>query len=86
MVLNRACGLSLGERGMVRLLGAGACRACSAALVAIPDVPDLTMGAELSIWRRSSGVLRRLPALFGSHFIPVRRATRVEPAIALRNE
>jgi ABC-type lipoprotein release transport system permease subunit len=53
----------------------------------MPDVPDLTDGAGAFHPATFLGVLATLTGVvLAASFIPVRRATRVEPAIALRNE
>ena len=57
------------------------------AMVALPDVPDLTYGAGAVDPVTFLGVLGVLTlVVLVASFVPVRRATRVEPAVALRND
>ena len=77
----------VGWGAIVGLLGAACLSGVLAALVAMPDVPDLTDGAGAFHPATFLGVLATLTGVvLAASFIPVRRATRVEPAIALRNE
>ena len=57
------------------------------ALVVYPDVPDLTYGAGAFNGTTFVGVLTVLcVVVLIASFVPVRRATRVEPMVALRND
>jgi predicted permease len=56
-------------------------------LVVFPDFPDLTYGAGAFNVATFLGVLAVLIAVvLMASFVPVRRATRVEPMVALRND
>jgi putative ABC transport system permease protein len=71
----------------VGLLGAFGVSALLRALIVMPDVPDLTYGAGAFDPLTFLGVLSVLAAVVAvAAFIPMRRATRVDPAVALRNE
>jgi ABC-type antimicrobial peptide transport system permease subunit len=73
--------------GIGLLIGAFCLSAALAALIAMPDVPDLTYGAGAFHTATFLGVLAVLVlTVLIASFIPVRRATRVEPSVALRNE
>jgi hypothetical protein len=77
----------VGWGALVGLIGAVGLSGGLAAMVALPDVPDLTYGAGAVDPVTFLGVLGvlTLVALVAS-FLPVRRATRVEPAVALHND
>jgi ABC-type antimicrobial peptide transport system permease subunit len=76
-----ACG------GAVGLLGAFGVSGLLRALIAMPDAPDLTYGAGAFDPVTFLGVLSALGAVVViAAFVPMRRATRVEPAVALRSE
>ena len=71
----------------VGLLGAFGVSALLRALIVMPDVPDLTYGAGAFDPLTFLGVLSVLAAVVAiAALIPMRRATRVDPAVALRNE
>src|SRR5260370_35306984 len=73
--------------GIIGLAGAMGLSGLLAAMVALPDVPDLTYGAGAVDPATFLGVLAALTVVaLHASFLPVRRATRVEPAVALRNE
>jgi predicted permease len=74
-------GAAIGLAGAIGLSG------LLAAMVALPDVPDLTYGAGAVDPVTFLGVLAVLTVVvLAASFLPVRRASRVEPAVALRNE
>jgi predicted permease len=76
-----AWGAAIGLVGAISLSG------LLAAMVALPDVPDLTYGAGVVDPATFLGVFAVLTVVvLVASFIPVRRATRVEPAVALRDE
>jgi len=76
-----AWGAAIGLTGAIGLSG------LLTAIVALPDVPDLTYGAGPVDPVTFLGVLATLTlVVLAASFLPVRRATRVEPAVALRNE
>ena len=57
------------------------------ALIVMPDVPDLTYGAGAFDPVTFLGILCVLGAVvMAATFVPIRRATLVEPAVALHNE
>jgi predicted permease len=67
--------------------GALGISALLAAMVVAPDMPDLTYGAGAFSGGTFAGALAILAATIAlASFLPVRRATRVQPAEALRNE
>jgi hypothetical protein len=67
--------------------GALGISALLAAMVVAPDMPDLTYGAGAFSAASFAGALAILAATIAlASFLPVRRATRVQPAEALRNE
>jgi len=69
------------------LLGAFGVSGFLRALIVMPDVPDLTYGAGAFDPVTFLGVLTVLGAVVVvAAFVPMRRATRVEPVVALRNE
>lgn len=69
------------------LLGALAVSGLLRALIAMPDVPDLTYGAGAFDPVTFLGVLLLLGAVVGiAVLVPMRRATAIEPAVALRDE
>lgn len=71
----------------IGLIGAFCLSGVLAALIAMPDMPDLTYGAGAFHPATFVGVLAVLAlAVLIASFLPVRRATRVEPSVALRNE
>ncbi len=71
----------------VGLLGAFGVSGLLRALIVMPDVPDLTYGAGAFDPVTFLGVLVVLGAVVGlAMFGPVRRATLVDPAVALRDE
>jgi hypothetical protein len=71
----------------IGLIGAVGLSGLLATMVALPDVPDLTYGAGAVDPVTFLGVLAVLTTvMLAASLIPVRRATRVEPAVALRNE
>jgi putative ABC transport system permease protein len=71
----------------IGLIGAIGLSGLLAAMVALPDVPDLTYGAGAVDPVTFLGVLAVLTlVVLAASFLPVRRATRVEPAVALRDE
>ena len=72
---------------VIGLIGAAGLSGLLATMVALPDVPDLTYGAGAVDPVTFLGVLAVLTmVVLAASFLPVRRATRVEPAVALRNE
>ena len=72
---------------VIGLIGAFCLSGLLAALIVFPDVPDLTYGAGAFHPATFLGVLAVLTmVVLIASFFPVRRATRVEPAVALRNE
>jgi ABC-type antimicrobial peptide transport system permease subunit len=74
-------GAAIGLAGALGLSG------LLAALIIFPDVPDLTYGAGAFHPATFAGVLAVLLTVVAvASFVPVRRATRVEPIAALRNE
>lgn len=69
------------------LLGALGVSGLLRALIAMPDVPDLTYGAGAFDPVTFLGVLSILGAVVGiAVLVPMRRATAIEPAVALRDE
>ena len=71
----------------IGLAGALGLSTLLSALVVFPDLPDLTYGAGAFSATTFLGVLTALCAVvLIASFFPVRRATRVEPLVALRNE
>jgi ABC-type antimicrobial peptide transport system permease subunit len=69
------------------LLGAFGVSGLLRALIVMPDVPDLTYGSGAFDPVTFLGVLSVLGAVVVvAAFVPMRRATQVEPAVALRNE
>jgi ABC-type antimicrobial peptide transport system, permease component len=77
----------VGAGAFVGLIGAIGLSGLLAAMVALPDVPDLTYGAGAVDPGAFLGALTALTlVVLLASFIPVRRATRVEPADALRND
>jgi predicted permease len=77
----------VGWGAVVGLIGAVGLSGGLAAMVALPDVPDLTYGAGAVDPVTFLGVLGVLTlVVLVASFLPVRRATRVEPAVALRND
>ena len=71
----------------IGLIGALGLSTLLASLVVYPDVPDLTYGAGAFSIPTFLGVLALLcVVVLTASFVPVRRATRVEPMVALRNE
>jgi len=71
----------------IGLAGALGLSTLLASLVVFPDFPDLTYGAGAFSATTFLGVLTVLCAVvLIASFLPVRRATRVEPMVALRNE
>jgi len=77
----------VGWGALIGLIGAVCLSGALAALVAMPDIPDLTDGAGVFHPVTFLAVLAVLTVVVAvASFIPVRRATRVEPAVALRNE
>jgi predicted permease len=71
----------------VGLAGALGISALLAAMVVAPDMPDLTYGAGAFSAASFAAALAILAATIAlASFLPVRRATRVQPAEALRNE
>jgi predicted permease len=69
------------------LAGAFAVAGLLRALIAMPDVPDLTYGAGAFDPVTFLGVLLVLLGVVAiAAFMPMRRATRIEPAAALREE
>jgi putative ABC transport system permease protein len=69
------------------LLGAFGISALLRALIVMPDVPDLTYGAGAFDPVTFLGVLSVLGSVVVvAAFGPMRRATLVEPVVALRNE
>jgi predicted permease len=72
---------------VIGLIGAIGLSGLLTAMVALPDVPDLTYGAGAVDPVTFLGVLAVLTmVVLAASFMPVRRATRVEPAVALRDE
>ena len=71
----------------VGLPGALGLSSLLAKLLVMPDVPDLTYGAGAFDPATFFGVLA-VPAavVLAASFVPVLRATRVSPAVALREE
>ena len=73
--------------GVVGMAGALGISALLAAMVVQPDMPDLTYGAGAFSPVSFAMALAILGAAIAlASFLPVRRATRVQPAEALRNE
>ena len=73
--------------GAVGLAGALGVSAVLQSLIAMPDVPDLTYGAGAFDPVAFAGVLAALAATVAiASLAPMRRAVRVEPAMALRDE
>jgi predicted permease len=71
----------------VGLAGALGISALLSAMVVAPDMPDLTYGAGAFSPASFAAVLALLGATIAvASFLPVRRASRVQPAEALRNE
>jgi predicted permease len=71
----------------VGLAGAFGVSAVLQSLIAMPDVPDLTYGAGAFDPVAFIGVLALLAATVAmASLLPMRRAVRVEPAVALRDE
>jgi ABC-type antimicrobial peptide transport system permease subunit len=69
------------------LLGAFTVSGLLRALIVMPDVPDLTYGAGAFDPASFFGVFFVLGALVMiAAFVPVRKATLIEPAVTLRNE
>jgi predicted permease len=72
---------------VVGLLGAFGISGLLRALIVMPDAPDLTYGAGAFDPVTFVGVLSVLGAVVVvAAFVPMRRATLVEPAVALRND
>jgi len=70
----------------IGLLGALGLSTLLSSLMRYPDVPDYTYGAGAFNVTTFLGVLAVLCAVvLTASFVPVRRATRVEPTVALRN-
>jgi putative ABC transport system permease protein len=70
----------------IGLIGALGLATLLSSLMRFPDVPDYTYGAGAFNMTTFLGVLTVLCAVvLIASFVPVRRATRVEPAVALRN-
>ena len=62
-------------------------RALLAKMIAVPDMPDLTYGAGALDPATFIGILAVLVCVVAvASFVPVRRATRIAPAEALRSE
>lgn len=75
------------DRSAIGLAGALGLSTLLSSLVVFPDFPDLTYGAGAFNVTTFLGVLAVLIAvLLMASFVPVRRATRVEPMVALRND
>jgi putative ABC transport system permease protein len=71
----------------IGVIGAVALSALLSALVVMPDAPDLTYGAGAFDAPTFIAVLAVLcVVVLVGIFLPVRRATRVAPMVALRNE
>jgi ABC-type antimicrobial peptide transport system permease subunit len=71
----------------IGLIGALGLSTLLSAMVVFPDLPDLTYGAGAFNVTTFLGVLTVLCAVvLIASFVPVRRATRVEPMTALRDE
>jgi len=71
----------------VGLLGAFGVSGLLRALIVMPTAPDLTYGAGAFDPVTFLGVLSVLAAVVAvAAFVPMRRATRVDPAVALRDE
>jgi predicted permease len=71
----------------IGLVGALGLSTLLSAMVVFPDLPDLTYGAGAFSVTTFLGVMTLLCAVvLIASFLPVRRATRVEPMVALRNE
>jgi ABC-type antimicrobial peptide transport system permease subunit len=69
------------------LLGAFCISGLLHTLILLPDVPDLTYGAGAFDPFAFLGVLSVLAAVVAiAAFLPMRRATQVQAAVALRNE
>jgi macrolide transport system ATP-binding/permease protein len=73
--------------GVLGMAGAVGVSALMKSMIAVPDMPDLTYGGGAfppAIFAGAIGML--LMAIMTASFLPVRRATRIAPADALRSE